>query len=116
MRETKRSEEHGLLHVAIDGELDIVDMMRFEAHLVECPDCSAKYAGLTALNAAIRIHATRHTAPAELRSALIQSWIPEEATPSQVVPFPAKRGQRWLRPAAGGFAFGPALAPSPALL
>jgi anti-sigma factor RsiW len=116
MRESERSEAHGLLHVAIDGELDMVDMMRFEAHLAECPDCRAEYARLTALGAAIRTQASRYTARAELRSALIQSWMPEEASPSNVVPFPVGRSQRWLRPAAGGFAVGAALAASLAVM
>jgi anti-sigma factor RsiW len=112
MRETERSKVHGLLHVAIDGELDAVDMMRFEAHLAECPDCSAEYARLTALNAAIRTQTTRYTTPAELRSALMQSWMPEASSTQMVVPFPAKQSQCWLRPAAGGFAIGAALAAS----
>jgi anti-sigma factor RsiW len=116
MRETERSKVHGLLHVAIDGELDAVDMMRFEAHLAECPDCSAEYARLTALNAAIRTQASRYTAPAELRSALMRSWMPEEATPRNVVLIPVRRSQRWLRPAAGGFAIGAALAASLAVM
>jgi anti-sigma factor RsiW len=114
--ELQHSEAHSLVHAAIDGELNAVDMMRFEAHLAECPDCSAEYARLTALSAAIRTHTTRYTAPTELRSALIQSWTPEEATPRKVVPFPAKRGQHWLRPGAGGFAIGAALAASLAVM
>jgi anti-sigma factor RsiW len=116
MRETERSKVHGLLHVAIDGELDAVDMMRFEAHLAECPDCSADYARLTALNAAIRTQASRYTAPAELRIALMRSWMAQEAAPRNVVPFPTKRGQGWLRPAAGGFTIGAALAASLAVM
>jgi anti-sigma factor RsiW len=116
MRETERSKVHGLLHVAIDGELDAVDMMRFEAHLAECSDCSAEYARLTALNAAILTQASRYTAPAELRSALMQSWMPKEASPRNVIPFLVMRSQRWLRPAVGGFAIGAALAASLAVM
>jgi anti-sigma factor RsiW len=116
MRESERNEAHRLLHVAIDGELDTVDMMRFEAHLVECSDCSTEYARSTALSAAIRTQTTRYTAPAELRSALMRSWMPQEANPRNVLPFPAKRSQRWLRPGAGGFAIGAALAASLAVM
>jgi anti-sigma factor (TIGR02949 family) len=114
--ELQHSEAHSLVHAAIDGELNAVDMMRFEAHLAECPECSAEYARLTTLSAAIRTQATRYTAPAELRSALMQSWMPEETSTHKVVPFPAKRSQRWLRPAAGGFAIGAALAASLAVM
>jgi anti-sigma factor RsiW len=116
MRESERSEAHGLLHVAIDGELDMVDMMRFEAHLAECPDCPAEYARLTALSAAIRTQASRYTAPTELRSALMPFWMLEASSTQKVVPFPVKRSQRWLRPAAGGFAIGAALAASLAVM
>jgi anti-sigma factor RsiW len=102
MRESEHSEAHGLLHVAIDGELDTVDMMPFDAHLAECAGCSAEYARLTALSAAIRTQASRYTAPTELRNALMPFWMLEASSSQKVVPFPVKRSQRWLRPAAGG--------------
>ena len=114
--ELQHSEAHSQVHAAIDGELNAVEMVRFEAHLAECLDCSAEYARLTALSAAIRTQTTRYTAPAELRSALMPFWKLEASSAQKVVPFPVKWSQRWLRPAAGGFAIGAALAASLAVM
>jgi len=107
------AEAHTLLHAALDGELDAVTQLRFDAHLATCPDCTAEYARLKAMSTAIRTQATSYAAPAELRAALAKA-IPhaEEAPkPSNVVPF-----RRWLRPAGAGFAVGAALAASLAVL
>ncbi|MDB5394642.1 MAG: putative transrane anti-sigma factor [Rhodospirillales bacterium] len=116
MREIDHLEVRNLLHAALDGELDTLDMMRFEAHLSDCTECTAEYARLSALSAAIRERVPRYAAPAELRDALLQSLMPREAEPPKVVPFPASRLQRWLRPAAGGFTLGAALAASLAVM
>lgn len=116
MREIDHLEAHNLIHPALDGELDTLDMMRFETHLAGCPECRADYDRLSALSAAIRERATRYAAPAELRGALLKSLMSREAEPPKVVPFPATRLRRWLRPAAGGFTVGAALAASIAVM
>jgi anti-sigma factor RsiW len=116
MRELEHTEAHDMLHAALDGELDTIDMMRFETHMAECPDCALEHARLSALSATIGKSATRHTAPAELRSALEQMLMPQKAASAKVIPFAANRFQRWLRPATGGFAIGAALAASIAVL
>jgi anti-sigma factor RsiW len=100
-------EAHSLLHAALDGELDTVETMRFEAHLADCADCAGEFARLTALKSAIRDHATRHAAPDALRAALTQSLMPAEP---KIVAFPAARPRNWLRAATGGFAVGAAMA------
>jgi anti-sigma factor RsiW len=150
MRELDHIEAHTLLHPALDGELDTLDMVRFEAHLAGCADCAAEYARLKALSSAIRERATRHEAPTELRSDLLRSLLPTQspppnlphrgggtrvedasskalpldggglggggtlaAAPNTILPFPKNR---WLRPAAAGFAVGAALAAGLALM
>ena len=117
MPDIDHEEAQGLFNAALDGELDTLTSVRFEGHLASCPDCAAEYAGMKALSAAIRDRATRHEAPADLRNALIASLAPKAApAPDNVVPFPAGRFQRWMRPATTGFAVGAALAASVALL
>jgi anti-sigma factor RsiW len=116
MQELDHLEAHNLLHAALDGELDTLDMMRFEAHLAECADCTAEYARLKALSAAIRERATRYDAPAELREIVARSLAipaPSRAPPKTGNTAPFKR---WFRPAAGGFAVGAALAASLAVM
>jgi anti-sigma factor RsiW len=159
MRELDHLEAHTLLHPALDGELDTLDIVRFEAHLAGCAECAAEYARLKALSSAIRERATRYEAPAELREALVASlfavsprpsgeregptakrWEGEGAAskasllpidqPSGATPSPVRsvgaatlsplgrgfRPRAWLRPAAGGFTVGAALAAGLALL
>ncbi len=146
MPELDHAEAQELIHAAIDGELDTVDMMRFEAHLAACPDCTADYARLSALSGAVGERATRFAAPDELRAALLGSLGMSAVSPppnpppsrgrvSDHVPpprwgrlgegeshrepgtiVPFAKPRRWLPPAAGGFAVGAALAAGLALL
>ncbi len=120
MQEIDHAEAQALIHAALDGELDAVTQLRFDAHLAACPGCSAEYARLKALSAAIRTQATRYTAPADLRTNLLKALpldggglgggeIPPQA---KVLPF----HRRWLGPAGAGFAVGAALAASLAIL
>jgi anti-sigma factor RsiW len=120
MPDIDHSEAHDLFHAALDSELDAVTALRFETHMATCPDCAADYAALKALSTAIRDRATRHTAPDELRAALLKAlpldggqlgWREISPPRSNVVPF-----RRWLRPATTGFAIGAALAASVAVL
>jgi anti-sigma factor RsiW len=112
-RAIDHAEAQALMHAALDGELDAVTQLRFDAHLASCASCTAQYARLKAMSAAIRTQATRYDAPAELRTALMRALPSEsEAAPAtKVVPFP-----RWFRPAGAGFAIGAALAASLAIL
>ena len=109
-----------LMHAAIDGELDALTQLRFDAHLATCPDCAAEHARLSALSIAIRTKATRHAAPAELRAALLKALpldgggLGEGEMPRQAKVIPFRR--RWLPPAGAGFALGAALAASVAVL
>ena len=145
MRELDHLEAHALLHPALDGELDTLDMMRFERHLAECAKCAADYARLKALSTAIRERATRYEAPPEQRASLIASFAMAPPSPPPSLPhlgggidpwraLPLDGGglggggtlaavqnniirpNRWLRPAAGGFALGAALAAGLALM
>ncbi len=119
MPDIDHAEAHALFHAALDGELDALTGLRFETHMAACPACTADYARLKALSTAIRDGATRHAAPDAVRAALMASLLPQEAAApvsTNVVPFPAGRLQRWLRPATTGFALGAALAASVAVL
>jgi len=113
IREIDHLEAQGLLHAALDGELDAVATMRFDEHLAECTECAAEFARLSALKTAIRDHATRHAAPDALRASLMQMAGPVDA---KVVAFPVQRPRNWLRAAVGGFTVGAALAASVAVL
>jgi anti-sigma factor RsiW len=112
-REIDHAEAQALMHAALDGELDAVTQLRFDAHVAACAGCTTDYAHLKALSSAIRNQATRHGAPAELRAALMRALPSEnEAAPAaKVIPVP-----RWFRPAGAGFAVGAALAASLAIL
>jgi anti-sigma factor RsiW len=117
--EIDHAEAKVLMQAALDGELDAVTQFRFDAHLAACPGCTAEHARLKALSTAIHTQATRHTAPAALRAALIKALpldgggLGEGEMPPQakVIPF-----RRWVRPAGAGFAVGAALAASLAVL
>jgi anti-sigma factor RsiW len=113
MPDIDHDEANTLMHAAIDGELDAVTQLRFDAHLATCPDCAAEHARLMALSTAIRAKATRHAAPAELRDLLAASLaLPAPKPTAAVLPF----RRRWLPPAGAGFALGAALAASVAAL
>jgi anti-sigma factor RsiW len=113
MPDIDHAEAKTLMHAAIDGELDALTQLRFDAHLATCPDCAAEHARLAALSTAIRTKATRHSAPAELRDLLATSLtLPAAKPPATVLPF----RRRWLPPAGAGFALGAALAASVAVL
>ncbi|HEX4505913.1 MAG TPA: anti-sigma factor [Alphaproteobacteria bacterium] len=108
------AEAKALMQASLDGELDAMSQLRFDAHLADCPACTAEYARLKALSVAVRTQATRYVAPAELRAALAKALpldVQDPPKPSNVVPL-----RRWFRPAGAGFAVGAALAASLAVM
>jgi len=108
MQAIPHEQARDLLGAILDGELDALTSARVEAHVGACPACAAELERLAALSAAIREHATRHTTPDALRDALFPKPAPAARSPA---PNPMRdRLARWLRPAAGGFAIGAALA------
>src|SRR6185312_13919595 len=70
-QEIDHAEAKTLMQAALDGELDAVTQLRFDAHLAACPGCAAEHARLKALSTAVRTQATRHAAPADLRASLL---------------------------------------------
>ncbi|WP_395681018.1 anti-sigma factor family protein [Inquilinus sp.] len=56
-----------LLHGMLDGELDVVGALAFEAHLKECPACAAEYRRQQAIRTALRRPELRDRAPDALR-------------------------------------------------
>jgi anti-sigma factor RsiW len=103
-----------LLGAVLDGELDALTSAQVEAHISACPTCLAEFARLTALSAAIRERATRHAMPDTLRGSLFLR--PSAVERSQERRPLLDRWKHWLRPAAGGFAVGAALATGFAVL
>ncbi|MGO4129546.1 anti-sigma factor [Inquilinus sp. YAF38] len=59
-----------LLHGMLDGELDVVGALAFEAHLKDCPACAAEYRRQQAIRAALRRPELRDRAPDALRRKL----------------------------------------------
>ncbi|MBV8805461.1 MAG: anti-sigma factor [Sinobacteraceae bacterium] len=57
-----------LLHGLLDGELDAANTLAFEAHLSECPDCSAELKRLQSLRSKLRAPGVSFDAPAALRA------------------------------------------------
>jgi anti-sigma factor RsiW len=83
---------HGLIDAAVDGELDLLARLSFDAHLADCPDCAAVYAARRQMVTRLRDHAERHVAPEALRARVLAA-LPNEATPGNrrpVIP------RRWL--------------------
>jgi len=63
-------EAQALLCAYIDEELDLVHSLDFEAHLRECPSCTASLKRQEAVRGAVASHAPYHAAPAALRAAI----------------------------------------------
>jgi anti-sigma factor RsiW len=78
-----------LIDAAVDGELDLLTQMAFDAHLTGCPACSAAHAARLALVRRIRDKAERFTAPDSLRTRLLAA-LPEDA------PVVRRPLRRWL--------------------
>lgn len=73
-----------------DGELDALESVAVERHLVACPACAEQHAALLDLRSRVRSAAPRYPAPASLRQRVAQL-----ANESSRVPRPADRW-RWL--------------------
>jgi anti-sigma factor RsiW len=79
-----------LIDAAVDGELDLLGQMAFDAHLTACAACADAYAARLALVRQLRDGAERFAAPESLRTRLLAA-LPED------IPTPAKRSPlRWL--------------------
>lgn len=66
-----------VLHAMLDGQLDAVNMLRFEEHLRTCSLCSAEYARQKQMREAIRDAGVSHKASDSLRRR-IESAIDDE--------------------------------------
>ena len=69
-RNMKCTEVNRLLNPYIDGELDLQNVLAVEAHLQECPRCSAAIAGIQAMRTAISRACEPAKAPLRLREAV----------------------------------------------
>jgi anti-sigma factor RsiW len=68
-----------LLHGLLDGELDAANTLTFEAHLSECPDCSAELKRLQSLRSKLRAPGVAFDAPAALRARIVGALAQEAA-------------------------------------
>ncbi|GLS43797.1 anti-sigma factor family protein [Methylobacterium brachythecii] len=110
--------ESVLLHALVDGELDVANTLRCEAHIADCPACTAELAQLRDLRAALAGDGIAWRAPDELRTRIIASLAQEEGYRAPVRPAPDRGWLSRLRDAASGWAALPsglALAASVAL-
>lgn len=85
------AEARSLIDAAIDGELDLIAHMAFDAHLASCAACAASHAARRALVDQVRTTAERFTTPAALRARLLTA-LPPDRPP---VPAPPRRYRWW---------------------
>ena len=69
-------ESQVLMHGYLDGELDPLGSLAFEAHLASCKECGPKLQRYKDLGAAVRNTAEYFTAPQELRTAIVAQLRP----------------------------------------
>src|SRR6185369_7615513 len=81
-----------LAHGYLDGELDPGNIIAVEEHLHSCAACKRTYDGYSALQAALRQHATYHAAPAALADRI---RISIGATPESAPAVAATPRWRW---------------------
>jgi anti-sigma factor RsiW len=78
------------IHAYMDGELDLLQTLSIEGHLLACATCKQIHAQHAAARVILRRHATRFTAPAALRARVQnlvvpagqrgrRSWFPQRA-------------------------------------
>jgi len=70
-----------LLHALIDGELDASNAREVEAHVAQCPRCTASLAAYRQMSEAIASADLRYTAPQSLRLRL-EAALPKPAAPT----------------------------------
>jgi anti-sigma factor RsiW len=78
-----------LLDGYLDDELDAAHAAQVARHLNSCEACRAAHAAAVRLRAAVRDHAPRYRAPAQLRASIVAATGGKTA---------AAREHRWLRP------------------
>jgi anti-sigma factor RsiW len=71
----------------VDAALAVADCEAVERHLTGCADCRAAFAAEQQMSAAIRRHATRYAAPADLAARIAALPRPQ----AQVLPMPQRR-------------------------
>jgi len=94
---TACSDQTMRLHGLIDDELDAVNALACEAHVMTCEACHAEFLRLGRLRDAVRTPGVAHTAPASLRARIDQSLRDAAAQPARRRP---GRAATWV--ASGG--------------
>jgi anti-sigma factor RsiW len=85
-----------LIHLHLDGELDLVRTLDIEAHLKDCQSCSHTYNELRSLHSAVSSTAVRFEPPAALRNRVRSALRNED----EVRKRSSLTSWRWLIPAA----------------
>lgn len=75
-----------LLQGMLDGELDAVNTLAFEAHMRECPACAAEFDRLLALRNRLRAPEVKYLAPAALRARIRVSLEASSGADAQKIP------------------------------
>ena len=68
-----------LLHGMLDGELDVINVMDFEAHLQRCAGCAEEYERQVRLRIAIRQPHVAYRAPVGLHARIVKSMASVDA-------------------------------------
>ena len=82
-----------LIAAHADGETDGPQARSIDAHLADCPACTAKHAAILALRAELRAELPRHAAPADLRARVLAAVREQDDASSRPRRWPP--GERW---------------------
>jgi anti-sigma factor RsiW len=86
-----------LIHALADGELDIVHASEIEAHIAQCANCAAAYAGIIAMKQRLAAPALRLRAPESLIERIEQA-LPKGPTGAEVLSLPGNARGATARP------------------
>ena len=87
----------GLLDAAVDGQLDLVSRLAFDAHLAGCAACRAAHGARLAWIGRARADIERFPAPRALEQRILADLSAEAAISPTLIPLrPARPGRPWL--------------------
>jgi anti-sigma factor RsiW len=84
-----------LIDAVVDGELDLITQLDFEAHLADCADCQAAYAVRLALVGRVRAEGVRYAASEDFRQRLLVA-LPPDGVDHATVMSPVRSRRWWL--------------------
>ena len=84
-----------LIHGYVDGELDLLNALRLEAHLKECPSCALAYENHKALSRTLKSGPFYFRAAGDLGQRIRTALV--ESNPAASRPIASARKATWLR-------------------